>query len=67
LLVLKRAKEQGGDKVRLHWMGETNMEMADPGEDPRGAVEIQALWNVLDLTPGGRGTDWYPKLDYAPN
>jgi predicted dithiol-disulfide oxidoreductase (DUF899 family) len=67
LLVLKRTKEQGGDKVRLHWMGETNMEMADPGEDPRGAVEIQALWNVLDLTPGGRGTDWYPKLDYAPN
>jgi hypothetical protein len=22
------------------------------------------LWNVLDLTPGGRGTDWYPKLSY---
>jgi predicted dithiol-disulfide oxidoreductase (DUF899 family) len=23
------------------------------------------LWNILDLTPGGRGTDWYPKLDYG--
>ena len=22
------------------------------------------LWNVLDLTPEGRGTDWYPKLSY---
>ncbi len=21
------------------------------------------LWNVLDLTPEGRGKDWYPKLD----
>jgi predicted dithiol-disulfide oxidoreductase (DUF899 family) len=20
------------------------------------------LWNVLDLTPKGRGTDWYPRL-----
>jgi hypothetical protein len=20
---------------------------------------------VLDMTPGGRGTDWYPKLDYG--
>ena len=22
------------------------------------------LWNALDLTPEGRGKDWYPKLDY---
>lgn len=22
------------------------------------------LWNFLDLTPEGRGTDWYPKLAY---
>ncbi|WP_175150731.1 hypothetical protein [Paraburkholderia ultramafica] len=20
---------------------------------------------LLDMTPGGRGTDWYPKLEYA--
>jgi predicted dithiol-disulfide oxidoreductase (DUF899 family) len=23
------------------------------------------LWNVLDTTPEGRGTDWYPKLSYG--
>lgn len=63
LLVLRK----DGDVVRLHWMGETTNDMADPGEDPRGAVELQALWNVLDLTPEGRGTDWYPKLSYPPN
>lgn len=63
LLVLRR----DGDVVRLHWMGETNQHMADPGEDPRSAVELQPLWNVLDLTPGGRGTDWYPKLSYPAN
>jgi predicted dithiol-disulfide oxidoreductase (DUF899 family) len=22
------------------------------------------LWTVLDMTPGGRGSDWYPKLEY---
>jgi predicted dithiol-disulfide oxidoreductase (DUF899 family) len=37
----------------------------DPGQDPRGAPDPTPLWNILDLTPGGRGTDWYPKLDYA--
>jgi predicted dithiol-disulfide oxidoreductase (DUF899 family) len=62
LLVLRKE----GDTIRLHWMGETNGEMADPGEDPRGAVELQPLWNLLDLTPEGRGTDWYPKLSYPP-
>ena len=23
------------------------------------------IWTLLDLTPGGPGTDWYPKLKYA--
>ena len=22
------------------------------------------LWSLLDTTPEGRGTDWYPKLSY---
>ncbi len=48
--------------VRLFWAGE--MPEADPGEDPRTAPDIAPLWSILDLTPGGRGTDWYPKLSY---
>lgn len=36
----------------------------DPGQDPRGAPDPMPLWNLLDLTPAGRGTDWYPKLEY---
>ena len=60
LMVLR--KKDG--KVRLHWMGETTMEMADPGEDPRGAVDIPPLWNILDLTPAGRDPKWYPSLSY---
>lgn len=34
------------------------------GQDPRHIDMIWPLWNLLDLTPGGRGSDWYPKLDY---
>ena len=37
---------------------------ADPGQDPRGAPDLAPLWNILDMTPEGRGTDWYPKLEY---
>jgi predicted dithiol-disulfide oxidoreductase (DUF899 family) len=39
-------------------------EMADPGQDARDAPDIASLWNILDLTPSGRGTDWYPALEY---
>ena len=52
------------DKVRLFWAAEMKPEMADPGEDPRLAPDIASLWSILDLTPGGRGKDWYPKLSY---
>ena len=38
---------------------------ADPGEDPHGASDPQPLCDILDLTPEGRGTDWYPKLEYG--
>ena len=53
-----------GSEVRLFWASEMTREMADPGQDPRDAPDIAALWSLLDLTPEGRGTDWYPKLSY---
>ncbi|NYF50876.1 DUF899 family protein [Tunturiibacter gelidoferens] len=52
--------------IRHFWGGEISGEMADPGQDPRGAPEIDLLWTFLDLAPEGRGTDWYPKLEYTP-
>jgi predicted dithiol-disulfide oxidoreductase (DUF899 family) len=51
--------------VRHFWSGEMSGEMADPGQDPRGAPDLDPLWTILDLTPAGRGTTWYPKLEYA--
>jgi predicted dithiol-disulfide oxidoreductase (DUF899 family) len=55
---------RSGGVVRHFWAGEMGPQTADPGQDPRGAPDIMPLWNVLDMTPGGRGTDWYPKLEY---
>lgn len=51
-------------KVLHYYSGELSAAMADPGQDPRGAPDLDSLWLMLDLTPEGRGTDWYPKLQY---
>jgi predicted dithiol-disulfide oxidoreductase (DUF899 family) len=53
-----------GACVRLFWAAEMSGEMADPGQDPRGAPDLAPLWNILDLTPEGRDPHWYPKLSY---
>src|SRR5580658_3204337 len=53
-----------GDKVRVFYAAEMPFEAADPGQDPRTAPDVAPLWNLLDLTPEGRGQNWYPKLEY---
>lgn len=50
--------------VRHFWAGEMGRGTADPGQDPRGAPDVDPLWTILDTTPEGRGKDWYPKLSY---
>ena len=61
VLVFKREDS----KVRLFWAAEGGSETADPGFDPHLAPDPTPLWNILDMTPGGRGADWYPKLEYS--
>ena len=51
-------------KIGHFWSDEIGFDMADPGQDPRSAVEMDPLWLVLDTTPEGRGSDWYPQLTY---
>lgn len=53
-----------GAKIRHAWGDEMTPDMADPGQDPRSTPETMPMWTIFDMTPGGRGTDWYPKLDY---
>ena len=50
--------------IRHFWSSELGAKTADPGQDSRGAPELMPIWTILDSTPEGRGTDWYPKLDY---
>jgi predicted dithiol-disulfide oxidoreductase (DUF899 family) len=48
--------------IRHFWSEEIGGDMADPGQDPRSAVELDPLWSLLDMTPEGRGEDWRPQL-----
>jgi predicted dithiol-disulfide oxidoreductase (DUF899 family) len=48
--------------IRHFWSQE--MIASDPGQGPRGAPDLAPLWTVLDMTPEGRGADWYPSLEY---
>ncbi|WP_114239325.1 DUF899 family protein [Dyella sp. C9] len=50
--------------IRLFWAGEMGQASADPGQDARGAPDLMPIWTILDCVPEGRGTRWYPKLDY---
>jgi predicted dithiol-disulfide oxidoreductase (DUF899 family) len=50
--------------IRHFWSGEMGG-TSDTGQDPRGAPDPAPLWTVLDCTPEGRGSDWYPKLEYV--
>ena len=34
------------------------------GQDGRHVDLIWPLWNLFDVTPDGRGTNWYPRLQY---
>ncbi|MBF6557836.1 MAG: DUF899 family protein [Acidimicrobiales bacterium] len=51
----------GGDGSVLHGYSK-GAQMAD-GRRERGIDLLSPVWNLLDLTPNGRG-DWYPSLSY---
>lgn len=60
---LRKAARLDRAEVLCDGSGEGGFEIADPGQDPHSAPDMNPLWIILDTTPGGRGTDWYPKLD----
>lgn len=51
-------------KVRHFWSSEMFYAPVDPGQDPRHTGTLEPLWNLFDLTPEGRPTDWQEQLDY---
>lgn len=53
-----------GDKIFHFWASELQTQNVGNWQgQPRHADTIWPLWNVLDLTPEGRGTNWYPSSD----
>ncbi len=62
--VFTRRADGAGQLIRHFWGGEMNGASSDPGQDPRGAPDLMPIWTILDVTPEGRGRDWYPKLSY---
>src|SRR5260221_6030655 len=62
--VFTKRQEADGYTIRHFWGGEMNGASTDPGQDTRGPLDLMPLWTILDVTPEGRGTDWYPKLNY---
>jgi predicted dithiol-disulfide oxidoreductase (DUF899 family) len=55
-------RRDGG--IRHFYATELLFAPRDPGQEPRHVDLLWPLWNVLDLTPEGRGKDWHPKLTY---
>jgi len=52
------------DGIHHFYSSELNLLPSEAGQNPRHIDLLWPLWNVLDLTPEGRGTDWYPSLTY---
>lgn len=52
-------------KIHHTWSSELFMVPNDPGRDMRHVDFMWPVWTVLDRTPGGRGTEWGPELEYS--
>ena len=53
---------KSGDEVRHFYS--TELLYADLEGHPRHMDLAWPIWNVFDMTPEGRGTDWFPRLSY---
>jgi predicted dithiol-disulfide oxidoreductase (DUF899 family) len=51
-----------GDTIRHFWGSELFYAPTEPGQDPSHVGTLEPLWNLFDLTPQGRPTDWDEQL-----
>jgi predicted dithiol-disulfide oxidoreductase (DUF899 family) len=52
------------DGIRHFWSSEMLYAPPDPGQDPRHCGTIEPLWNIMDLAPEGRPSDWHEQVSY---
>lgn len=50
--------------IHHFWGAEMLYAPTDPGQDSRSNDTWDPVWNLLDLTPEGRGTDWDAVIDF---
>jgi predicted dithiol-disulfide oxidoreductase (DUF899 family) len=53
-----------GEVIRHFWGSELLYAPTDSGQDPRHVGTLEPVWNLFDLTPEGRPTDWDEQLSY---
>jgi len=54
-----------GETIRHFWGSELLYAPTEPGQEYRHVGTIEPLWNLFDLIPEGRGTDWDEQLRYS--
>lgn len=52
------------DGIYHTWCSELFFAPAEEGQHPRHVDSLWPLWNMLDLTPGGRPDNWFPTRSY---
>lgn len=56
--------ERDGAEIKHFWGTELLYAPMDPGQEMRHVGTLEPLWNMLDMTRDGRGTDWEEQLQY---
>jgi predicted dithiol-disulfide oxidoreductase (DUF899 family) len=54
-----------GEAIRHFWGSELLYAPTDADQDPRHVGTLEPVWNLFDLTPEGRGSDWDEQLHYT--
>ena len=52
------------DVIRHFWSSELLYAPADSGQEPRHVGTLEPVWNLFDLTPEGRPSDWAEQFGY---
>jgi predicted dithiol-disulfide oxidoreductase (DUF899 family) len=53
-----------GEEIRHFWGSELLYAPTEPAQEPRHVGTLEPLWNLFDLTPEGRPTDWNEQISY---
>ncbi len=56
---------KGADGIRHRYNSELLYAPWEDGQHGRHADMLWPIWNAFDMTPEGRGSDWFPRFSYS--